>query len=116
LGLRREAYLVTEHLPGPDLIEAFAPHVDTGDVPEHQLQALEHLFAELIRERISHGDLKGHNLFWHNGRWALIDLDALQQHGSDSSFTPAHARDRERLLRNWPQGSALRTVLEQRLT
>jgi tRNA A-37 threonylcarbamoyl transferase component Bud32 len=116
LGLRREAYLVTEHLPGPDLIEAFAPHVDTGDVPEHQLQALEHLFADLIRERISHGDLKGHNLFWHNGRWALIDLDAMQQHGSDSSFTPAHARDRERLLRNWPQGSALRTVLEQRLT
>ena len=116
LWLRREAYLVTEHLPGPDLIEAFAPHVDTGDVPEHQLQALEHLFADLIRERISHGDLKGHNLFWHNGRWALIDLDAMQQHGSDSSFTPAHARDRERLLRNWPQGSALRTVLEQRLT
>jgi tRNA A-37 threonylcarbamoyl transferase component Bud32 len=115
LWLRREAYLVTEHLPGPDLIEAFAPHVDTGDVPEHQLQALEHLFAELIRERISHGDLKGHNLFWHNGRWALIDLDALQQHGSDSSFTQAHQRDRERLLRNWPDGSALRVLLDQRL-
>lgn len=115
LWLRREAYLVTEHLPGPDLIEAFAPHVDTGDVPEHQLQALEHLFADLIRERISHGDLKGHNLFWHNGRWALIDLDAMQQHGSDSSFAPAHQRDRERLLRNWPEGSALRTLLDQRL-
>lgn len=116
LWLRREAYLVTEHLGGPDLIEAFAAHVDTADVPEDQLQALDQLFADLIRERISHGDLKGHNLFWHDGRWALIDLDAMQQHGSDSSFTPAHARDRERLLRNWPQGSALRTVLEQRLT
>jgi tRNA A-37 threonylcarbamoyl transferase component Bud32 len=115
LWLRREAYLVTEHLPGPDLIEAFAPHVDTGDVPEGQLQALEQLFADLIRERISHGDLKGHNLFWHNGRWALIDLDAMQQHGSDSSFAPAHQRDRERLLRNWPDGSALRVLLDQRL-
>ncbi len=115
LWLRREAYLVTEHLSGPDLIEAFAPHVDTGDVPEAQLQALDRLFADLTRERISHGDLKGHNLFWEDGRWALIDLDAMQQHGSDAGFAAAHARDRERLLRNWPANSALRTLLEQRL-
>jgi len=115
LWLRREAYLITEHLSGPDLIEAFAPHVDTGAAPEDQIQALEQLFADLIRERISHGDLKGHNLFWHNGRWALIDLDAMQQHSSAVSFAPAHQRDRERLLRNWPEGSALRTLLEQRL-
>ncbi len=115
LWLRREAYLVTEHLNAPDLIESFAPYVDSGEVPEEQLQTLEHLFARLVAERISHGDLKGHNLFWHAGQWALIDLDAMQQHGSDASFAAAHQRDRERLLRNWPEGSGLRAVLEARL-
>lgn len=115
LWLRRNAYLVTEHLPGPDLIERFAPHVDSGEVPEPELAALEQLFAELIRERISHGDLKGHNLFWDNGRWSLIDLDAMCQHSSASSFASAYARDRARLLRNWPPASGLYRLLDARL-
>ncbi|MBX8560675.1 serine/threonine protein kinase [Pseudomonas cichorii] len=115
LGLRRKAYLVTEFLSGPDIIKRFAPYVESGDVPENELLALDLLFEQLIRERISHGDLKGHNLFWHQDRWALIDLDAMQQHSSQSSFATAYARDRARFMRNWPAGSALHQLLEQRL-
>ena len=93
MWLRGKAYLVTDFLPGPDIIERFAPYVDSGDAPEAELQALDHLFADLIRERISHGDLKGHNVFWQTepapGRWALIDLDSMCQHRSDASFAPA---------------------------
>ena len=115
LGLRSKAYLVTEALDGPDIIERFAPYVDSGEVPESDLQALDLLFAQLIRERISHGDFKGHNIFWHEDRWALIDLDAMQQHATQASFAAAYARDRARFMRNWPQTSALRQLLEQRL-
>ncbi|KTB72771.1 serine/threonine protein kinase [Pseudomonas viridiflava ICMP 13104] len=115
LGLRSKAWLVTEFLDGPDIIERFAPYVQSGDAPETELLALDQLFAQLIRERISHGDLKGHNLFWHKDRWALIDLDAMQQHGSQSSFASAYARDRARFMRNWPTDSALHQLLEQRL-
>ncbi|WP_443692874.1 lipopolysaccharide kinase InaA family protein [Pseudomonas protegens] len=115
LWLRRSAYLVTEHLPGPDIIERFAPFVDSGQAPEPELLALDQLFAELIKERISHGDFKGHNLFWQEGRWALIDLDSMCQHSSLSSFAPAYARDRARFMRNWPQDSNLYQVIDQRL-
>ena len=115
LWLRSKAFLVTEYLPGPDLIERFAPYVEQGDVPEAELQALDRLFADLIRERISHGDLKGHNVFWNDGRWALIDLDSMCQHRSSSSFTPAYARDRARFMRNWPADTALYRLLDQRL-
>ncbi|EPN07904.1 hypothetical protein A249_12142, partial [Pseudomonas syringae pv. actinidiae ICMP 18804] len=79
LGLRSKAWLVTEFIDGPDIIE----------------------------RRISHGDFKGHNLFWHTDRWAMIDLDAMQQHSSQSSFAAAYARDRARFMRNWPVESAL---------
>jgi tRNA A-37 threonylcarbamoyl transferase component Bud32 len=113
--LRSKAYLVTEHMAGPDLIERFAPYVDNAQVPEIELQALDQLFADLTRERISHGDLKGHNLFWHEGRWSLIDLDAMCQHSSQGSFAAAYARDRARFLRNWPVGSALHQLLDARL-
>lgn len=115
LWLRSQAYLVTEYLPGPDIIERFAPYVESGEVPESELVALDHLFAELISERISHGDFKGHNLFWQEGRWALIDLDSMRQHASVGSFAPAYARDRARFMRNWPQDSALYQLIDQRL-
>jgi tRNA A-37 threonylcarbamoyl transferase component Bud32 len=115
IWLRRTAYLVTEYLPGPDIIERFAPYVASGEAPESELQALETLFSQLIRERISHGDLKGHNVFWHQDRWALIDLDAMCQHSSHSAFAAAFAKDRARFMRNWPADSALHQLLEQRL-
>jgi tRNA A-37 threonylcarbamoyl transferase component Bud32 len=115
LGLRSKAYLVTEALDGPDIIERFAPYVESAEVPESDLQALDLLFEQLIREWISHGDFKGHNIFWHEEGWALIDLDAMQQHSTQASFAPAFARDRARFMRNWPQDSALRRLLEQRV-
>ncbi|AXI59413.1 serine/threonine protein kinase [Pseudomonas kribbensis] len=113
--LRSKAYLITEYLAGPDIIERFAPYVESGEAPEAELQALDQLFARLIAERISHGDFKGHNLFWHEDRWALIDLDSMCQHGSAGSFAPAYARDRARFMRNWPESSALYRVIDQRL-
>ncbi|AOE63509.1 lipopolysaccharide kinase InaA family protein [Pseudomonas corrugata] len=115
LWLRRGAYLVTEHLSGPDIIERFAPCVESGEAPESELLALDRLFADLIRERISHGDLKGHNLFWQHDRWALIDLDSMCQHRTHASFAPAYARDRARFMRNWPEDSALYRVIDQRV-
>lgn len=114
LWLRGRAWLVTELLSGEDIIRAFQPYVDSTP-PEAQLSALVQLFQALIRERISHGDLKGHNLFWEQGQWTLIDLDAVQQHRSAASFTRAYTRDRARLLRNWPADSALYQLLDQRL-
>ena len=113
--LRREAYLVTEYMAGPDIIERFAPYVASGDVPEHELLALDRLFERLIDARISHGDLKGHNVFWHDGNWALIDLDAMCQHTLQGTFAAAFAKDRARFTRNWPADSALHLLLEQRI-
>ncbi|QVM91072.1 serine/threonine protein kinase [Pseudomonas entomophila] len=115
MGLRSRAYLVTEYADGPDLSACFAPFVDSGEAPDEQVEALVRLMQQLIRERISHGDFKGHNLFWDNGHWSLIDLDAMCQHATQLSFAPAYARDRARLLRNWPSGSALYQRLDRLL-
>ncbi|MBT1260261.1 phosphotransferase [Pseudomonas sp. VS40] len=114
-GLRGRAYLITEFLSGPDITERFAPYVKCGGVPENEILALEHLFGELIRFRISHGDLKGHNLLWDEDRWSLIDLDAMCQHRSLASFAPAFTRDRARFMRNWPVESELYKLIDSRL-
>ncbi|QTF56531.1 lipopolysaccharide kinase InaA family protein [Stutzerimonas frequens] len=114
MWLRGPAWLLTEVLDGPDIIAHWQRYRDATP-PENELRALDRLFASLIRERISHGDLKGHNLFWEGGRWSLIDLDAVRQHSSDAAFARAYARDRARFLRNWPADSALHRLLDARL-
>ncbi len=102
--LRGRAWLVTEHCPGVDLLT----HLDPQRAPPPaEAAALRELFAALHRARINHGDLKATNLLWHGGQVVVIDLDAMRQHASAASHARAWARDRARLLRNWPQDSAL---------
>lgn len=114
--LRGRAYLITDYCGGQDIIARFEAYKQAVP-PENELLALDRLFAALLRERISHGDFKGHNLFWDEKQdaWSLIDLDAMRQHHSTRSFARAYARDRARFLRNWPADSALHQLLDQRL-
>ncbi|SFO73046.1 Lipopolysaccharide kinase (Kdo/WaaP) family protein [Ectopseudomonas composti] len=114
--LRGRAYLITDYCGGQDIIARFEAYKQATP-PETELLALDRLFAALLRERISHGDFKGHNLFWDDvqGAWSLIDLDAMHQHRNARSFARAYARDRARFLRNWPVDSALHQLLDQRL-
>lgn len=114
-GLRSRAWLISEYCGEQDIIDRLAPYNDSAVVPEVEINALVELLNALIREKISHGDLKGHNILWHQQRCYLIDLDAMQQHQSMRSFTRAYLKDRTRLLRNWPQDSRLYTLLDQRL-
>ena len=118
--LRGPAYLITEYCGGQDIIARFQPYLAQDGLslpPETDLLALDRLFAALLRERISHGDFKGNNLFWDEARacWSLIDLDAMQQHRRARSFARAYARDRARFLRNWPADSQLFKLLDERL-
>ena len=114
-GLRGSAWLISEYCGEQDIIARLAAYTDDDAVPEAEISALVELLNALIREKISHGDLKGHNILWHQQRCYLIDLDAMQQHQSMRSFTRAYLKDRTRLLRNWPQDSPLYTLLDQRL-
>jgi tRNA A-37 threonylcarbamoyl transferase component Bud32 len=126
LWLTGVAYLVTEDLPGEDIIARFQ---DKADHPEtiapEEIAAIWRLFDDLAHARISHGDMKGHNLIWrpedpgqgpedNKGHWSLIDLDAMRAHHSQAAFLRAHRRDCARFLQNWP-GSALAKLLGERL-
>ena len=113
-GLRGRSYLITEHGGNEDIIQRFAAYVDSSP-SESDLQALDRLFAAFVREQVSHGDLKGHNILWQHNHWVLIDLDAAQQHSNPRRWRQAYARDRARFLRNWPSDSALYRLLDQRL-
>ncbi len=109
--LRGKAWLITAFAAGPNLLQHWEPHLDTGP-PAAEGQAVLRLLRDLARARISHGDMKASNLLWQDGAVTLIDLDATRQHRDQRSFDRAWRRDMARFLANWPQGSALRSWLE----
>lgn len=110
--LRRRAWLITEHCPGPNLRDHLA---QGAPPPTAEARAIVAFFEALRRERISHGDLKATNLLWHEQRIVAIDLDATTAHRSQPSFARAWRRDRARLLRNWPADCALHQWLDEHL-
>lgn len=114
-GLRKRAWLVSSHCGEQDIIDRFQPYINNGQVPEQELQSLIRLLEQMRAEKISHGDLKGHNVFWHNDEFVLIDLDAVKHHQCDQKYATAFKRDRARLLRNWPKESRLYQLLDERL-
>lgn len=102
--LRGRAFLVAADVDGPSLREL----LDPDDSPEGAVaESLQSLLDALYRHRIVHGDLKATNLLWHGGAVHLIDLDAQMQQHRPWRFRRGWARDRERLLANWPPDSSL---------
>ena len=110
--LRRRAYLICAYCPGRNLLELLSPDREPDD---DVARAIISLFSSLHALRISHGDLKATNLLFDGGKVFVIDLDAVRQHRSQHTYAPAWARDRERLLRNWPASCALRQWLDRHL-
>lgn len=110
--LRRRAWLVTELCPGRNLLELLAPDQPP---PADIARELVTSFSALHAARIQHGDLKATNLLWHEGRLNFIDLDATTAHRDAHRFERAWARDRARLLRNWPPECVLARWLDEHL-
>lgn len=96
-GLRHTAYFMCRHIPGRTLLELKDKELQTPEI----LQQIQHLFSQLRRHKISHGDLKATNFIVDpSGKLWLIDLDAMQQ-ASEKNFAALHQADQQRFLRNW---------------
>ena len=112
--LRGRAWLITEHCAGEDLLATLG--ADGDRLPDPAVRtALLCTVNALVSQRISHGDFKATNLLWDGGQMVLIDLDAMQTHTNQRTWTRAWQRDRARLLRNWPAGSELVRWLDEHL-
>jgi tRNA A-37 threonylcarbamoyl transferase component Bud32 len=98
-----KSYLVTEYVPGQKLYDFLR---DGNVVPEEHLKTarqIKELLDELGRHRISHGDLKHTNILITDNGPVLTDLDGMKVHRFNWICQRYRAKDRARLLRNWPQ-------------
>lgn len=107
LGLKREAYFLTEYVDAPD-IAAYFKQVSDKALRAQAVKELVELFYRLYLLNISHGDMKATNIkVLSDGKPLLLDLDSMQQHRYDFFAKKAHARDIKRFMRNWKDEPSL---------
>lgn len=96
-----QSYFVMAEVTGPTCWEFFRDAAVSMDDKRNVAVEISLLFRRLTLHRISHGDMKATNLIINNNQPVLLDLDAMREHMSSSSFKHAHARDVHRFFRNW---------------
>ncbi|TNE84066.1 MAG: hypothetical protein EP334_00115, partial [Gammaproteobacteria bacterium] len=98
--LRREAYLLTEHVEGENL-QAWLLRHGGERIPEWLDREICSLFERMWQGAISHGDMKATNLIVCDQSLFVIDLDALAHHRGRSRFLKHYRRDLQRFMDNW---------------
>jgi tRNA A-37 threonylcarbamoyl transferase component Bud32 len=101
--LRGRAWLIMDHVGGED-ITRLCETADANDAATTTaIQRMTTLLRQLAECRITHGDMKGTNFIQTSKGIAVIDLDALREHGSEKGFQAAQRRDLQRFMRNWQE-------------
>ena len=74
------------------------------------------ILCKLRHKYISHGDLKATNILLSDQGPVLIDLDAMRQHKTESTYQQAARKDINRFLRNWQDNPVLLATARQLLS
>jgi len=111
---RLDSFFITEHVPGPNAAVFF----NSTTISLADKTAAAHHLSELLRRlaenRLHHGDLKATNIIISGLEPVLLDLDSMQQYGSDTKkFRHVFKKDLERFKRNWNSGSDIDALLRE---
>ncbi len=105
---RRRAFLITEYVAGPDLLDVVEGKVENPCDPQLLDQEIVALFDGLLSASLSHGDMKANNLLVTENGISMIDLDAMRSHRSEKSLAKYLLRDLRRFMKNWQGEKAQR--------
>lgn len=115
-GLLERGYFLMEHFEGESIFDYLNRHEGNDAEFERVVSSLSKLFMRMRYLRIVHGDFKAKNLLIHDSEIRLIDVDGLRFFVPARSFPKLFRADFQRLLNNWPDGSRIRSLLQDRLT
>jgi tRNA A-37 threonylcarbamoyl transferase component Bud32 len=99
--MKGRSWLISEYVEGALCLNYVKDRASQQEVAEIAAR-LERLLQKLAKLKITHGDLKASNFILRENSFpVLIDLDGMRRHTSVTSYDAAHARDRERFMKNW---------------
>ena len=115
VGLRGRSWFVSKFVEGISCLDHFKHDVSPAEI-EKTLGEIVEVLSKLRHEQISHGDLKASNILLSNRGPVLIDLDAMRQHKTESTYQQAARKDINRFLRNWQDNPVLLATARQLLS
>lgn len=116
LGLRGQAYYVTEYVSGENVGDFFLRHTDDEEKLTLMIKNVAHLLKNMTKLKLTHGDLKTSNiLIDKNDKPVLIDLDGAKEHDALSALRKAWGKEVTRFLRNFPHDSWLQQTFKMEL-
>ena len=99
--VRGRAWYITEYLQGDNARALCERSVEDSIETQLAGASVVALLQQLASCRISHGDMKATNLILSPHGAAVIDLDAMCEHATDTVFHRMQQRDLDRFMRNW---------------
>ncbi|VAX05511.1 serine/threonine protein kinase [hydrothermal vent metagenome] len=108
--LKPMSYFIAEQVDGVGAQEWFRDESISWTAKIAMAEKINQLLLQLEAQRISHGDLKASNILIVGDRPVLIDLDAMQQHASTTSFRKSWGKDLRRFMRNWDDAPDLKEL------
>ena len=115
MGLKGRSWFVSEFVEGISCLDHFKSGVPPAEIKKTLCEIVE-ILCKLRHERISHGDLKASNILLSSRGPILIDLDAMRQHKTESTYQQAARKDINRFLRNWQDNPDLLATAQQLLS
>jgi tRNA A-37 threonylcarbamoyl transferase component Bud32 len=104
--LRREAYFLSEYLPGEDALRVLNNEPFDAPVWQRTLSQFKDLLATFRDYSIVHGDMKATNFQITGQDVAVLDLDGMYQESDTRRFARAREKDLQRFAKNWKDDPA----------
>ena len=114
-GLKGRSWFVSEFVDGISCLDHLKRDVPHAEI-EKTLGEIVGILCKLRHKHISHGDLKATNILLSDQGPVLIDLDAMRQHKTESTYQQAARKDINRFLRNWQDNPVLLATARQLLS
>jgi len=115
VGLKGRSWFVSEFVDGISCQDHFKGDVPPAEIKKTLSEIVE-ILCKLRHEWISHGDLKASNILLSSRGPVLIDLDAMRQHKTESTYQQTARKDINRFLRNWQDNPVLLATARQLLS
>ena len=111
---RGRSWFISRYLDNELLLD-YLGQPQTTDVLERIRSEITSIFRKLLRNHMSHGDMKATNILVMENDLLLIDLDASKNHRFDLFHKKALSRDKKRFLKNWKSDPRLLKVFADSL-
>ena len=104
--LKARSWFISDFIEGPTCQDHLTSNIELSQA-KVILHRIVKAWNTLREHRISHGDMKASNILLRWDRPLLVDLDAMRQHHSSTSYKNALESDVHRFLKNWQESPQL---------